>query len=373
MNISERAISQILSARGMTPEAISERAGISVGAFRAAVEGETELADDEIESLAQELSVPVSALFSNADLPLLPSVDFRSARPAVARFHRGTLRAFGYVERLSNTLSRLGLELGLDSAAAPIAPALTDVEAAKLANIWRKRWRYTVEQQLADGDANKVYTSLRSFIEDLGVVVVHFRFETDEAAGLYAKVDGGPHTIVINTTRSSKARKLFTLAHEFCHLLLRREGASNPSLVRNSIERFCNHFAANLLAPTELIKAGLRRFAYAPSTDNNFVRLFSGHLGISQEALVRRLVELGLVSQAQYGAWRGQFDGQTPTGDQGARGGRSEPIQNKRTQYGSRLLSLLHQAKIKGQLDEIDIYRLCGLKPRYQNQLFGDA
>jgi hypothetical protein len=51
-------------------------------------------------------------------------------------------------------------------------------------------------------------------------------------------------------------------------------------------------------------------------------------------------------------------------------GGKSDPLQTKRTTYGTLLLRLLGGARQRGELDEIDIYRLCGLKPKYQSQLF---
>jgi Zn-dependent peptidase ImmA (M78 family)/lambda repressor-like predicted transcriptional regulator len=373
LRISEPAIAQILEARGLSLRSLARRIGISISAFEAAVEGEGELQDEDIRAVADELAVPVTALFSQQNFDLVPSVDFRSPTPGSARLDPGTIEAFGYVERLSNTLGRLGLDLSLGRSASPIQTDLSSASAVKLASLWRAKWAYSTEQQLEDRDANKVYVSLRGFIEALGVMVLHYSFGSTDVSGLYAKVNGGPHTVVINTTGSSKARKLFTLAHEFAHVLLRQEGASNTSIVRNKIERFCNKFAAHLLAPDDLIKAALRRFGYKPSADNNFIRLLAKNLGVSQEATVRRLVEMSYLSADQYGAWRSQFDGITPPGDttDGA-GGKSDPIQAKRTQYGSTLISLLAKAKRTGSLDEIDVYQICGIKPKYQAPLFGE-
>jgi Zn-dependent peptidase ImmA (M78 family) len=370
MKIAAKALTQLLAARGLTLDSLSRRTDISRHVLQDVLEGRTELEDEDIVALADEFSVPVPALFSQQDLALLPAVDFRAAVPRRVLQDRGTIQAMSFVERLSSTLGGLGLDLNPSDDAAPIDPDLTRDEAVKLAKKWRANWGFTIQEQLEAEDANRVYTSLRTYIESLGVVVLHYSFRIDDVGGLYSRVDGGPHTIVINSTKSSKGRKLFTLAHEFCHFLMRREGVSNPSIARNKVEKFCNWFASILIAPDSLISRGLSLFGYRPSADNDFIRLFAKRLGISQEALVIRLVEMGYLTHGQYTSWKSQFDGKTPIGDQGERGGRSNPLQNKLTQYGGRLLSLLNRAKINGDLDEIDIYRLCGLKPKYQKQLF---
>lgn len=144
--------------------------------------------------------------------------------------------------------------------------------------------------------------------------------------------------------------------------------------MKNKTEKFCNKFAAYLLAPSHLIRTALDRFGYSVSADEDFIRLFAKKLGISQEALVVRLVEEQFLNRADYARWRSRFNGVTPPGDLGGEGGgRSNPLQTKRTTYGSTLLSLLGEARRTGKLDEIDVYRLSGLKPVYQNQLFETA
>lgn|GEM_PF-3468313 len=378
MKIPATALNAILRARGLDLATLAARADVPRDKLQAATTGRADLDEDEITSIADELAVPLQALFTRQDLPLFPSVDFRSANPGIGEFEKGTLQAINYVEGLSSTLSSLDLDVGLDKTVEQFASSrFTTQEAVDLAKKWRTRWGITDDQQLNWQDANKLYVSLRSFIEGLGVVVIHRQFKTDEAAGFYIHVNNGPHTIVVNTTNSSKARKLFTLAHEFGHVLLRKEGVSNPSILRNRIERFCNRFAACLLAPKRLIKKALDRFSYTPSADDDFIRLFARRLGISQEAAYVRLVQTDYLLRADYKKWKAKFGNRNyvPSGDQGEKkgGGTPDPLRDKRTQYGVRLLDLLKRARKEGQLDEIDIYRLSGLKPIYQEQLFGAA
>jgi len=357
---------------------LADRSGVPRRVLRRAVDDEGELEDEQIMCIAEELAVPVQALFVAQQLSLFPSIDFRTATPRIGEFQKGTLQAINFVERISSTFSSLGLPVALDDSVEQYeTDSYSPNEAIKLAKTWRENWGISDSDQLDWQDANKLYVSLRSYIESLGILVMHRQFKTNEAAGLYLHVDGGPHTIVINTTGSSKARKLFTLAHEFGHVLLRAEGASNPSMLKNKIERFCNRFAACLLAPKQLITKALSRFGYTPIADDDFIRLFAAKLGISQEATYLRLIELGFLEATDYRRWKAKFSntGHVPTGDttDGGGGGTPNPLRDKQTQYGNAFLGLLSLARKAGQLDDIDIYRLCGLKPHYQDQLFGAA
>lgn len=375
MKLSRVTLQNVISARGLPLTTLATRAGVTSADLHRAIEVDGELDEDDVEAIAEQLAVPVEAFFVDQAPPLLKAIDFRSATPHVSKFEKGTLDAIAYVERIAGALSSLKLGAELDPSLTPVTPKYTDEEAISLAKKWRKRWGFSIDEQLDAANANTVYVSLRGFVESLGVLVLHRSFGTDEAAGIYAHVPDGPHAIVINTTGSSKARKLFTLAHEFCHVLLRAEGASNPSILKNKVEKFCNKFAAYLLAPDGLIKSAIQRFRYPASAAHDNIRRFAKRLGISQEALVRRLVEIEYITASDYAAWRSKFNGVVPPGDttDGQSGGKTDPLQTKRTTYGTRLISLLGQARRRGLLDDLDIYRLCGLKRKYQDDLFGGA
>jgi len=372
------AFQNVLSARGLDVATLAKRTGVPRSVLNRTLEDKGDLDEDQIKSISDELAVPIQALFARQQLSLFPAVDFRSTNPGVGEFEKGTLQAINFVERLSSTIAALDMDVELDAGVEQFeTTTYSQQEAVILAAKWRKKWGITDNEQLEWQNANKLYTSLRGFIEGLGVLVLHRQFKTREASGLYLHMDDGPHTIVINTTGSSKARKLFTLAHEFGHLLLRAEGASNPSVLKNRIEKFCNRFAACLLAPQRVIKLALERFGYTPRPDDSFIRLFAGKLGISQEATYLRLVELKFLEAADFAKWKSKFanNGFVPTGDlsDGGGGGTADPLRDKQTQFGSTLLGLLAQARRSGKLDEIDIFRLCGLKPKYQDQLFEAA
>lgn len=355
----------------MDPETLAERSGVSRDHIQAAEEGTDELADWEIGAMADALAVPVESLFA-AKVPATASVvDYRKDNPRPSAPDAGTMTAMAFVERVSEGLASLGLHFRSDVPLEVVEKYDTET-ATDLAKKWRGRWGYTLAQQLHDQDAGKVYSSLREYIEGLGAFVLHYTFGHPDVSGFYTRVGAGPHTIVINTYQASKGRRVFTLAHEFCHLLTRKEGISDTSWIRNKIERFCNKFAAILLAPSKLITLALQSYGRSVSADNDFIRLFANRIGLSQDATFVRLVELEYLTGAQYSKWRAQFTGRIPTGDTGDRGGGGgdNAIQAKRTKYGTSLLRALDKARSEGLLDEIEIFQFVGLKPKYQSALF---
>ena len=369
------SFSDALAKRQMTLGELSQRANVEISKIFAAQKGDFTLSDAEVERIAEELAVPVRVLFGTAELPLSTLPDFRRRVPSSKLLEKPTIRALGYVEKISLSLSSLDIGLELSPKASKYTGPHNRRSAEKLAENWRRLWGLTEEQQLDWGDAAKVYASLRSFVESLGIFVVHYSFGSDDVAGLYAKVGDGPHTILINTTSSSRARKLFTLAHEFCHVLLRQEGVSNTAIAKNSIEVFCNQFAANIIAPPSLVKFAIARYHYSISVDGSSIRLLAKNLGISQHACVLRLVDLNYLGAEDYTRWISRFQGRIPDGDrEDKRGGNADPdpIKNKQTQYGTSFLARLSEARRRGLLDSIEIYRLAGIKPKYQQALLGE-
>jgi Zn-dependent peptidase ImmA (M78 family)/lambda repressor-like predicted transcriptional regulator len=364
---SVHSLQSVLDSRQMSLNSLSERSGLSKSEISAILNHDRAPDNDELLALAETLHVPPHALFAEIapQLSLVP--DFRRANPTPSLMPDGVIAAISYVERLSQSLVALDVDLSTDQRLTKYTGDLTKKNAAKLAKEWRSEWGLAFSDQLEMRSAHKVYAHLRDFIEGLGVFVIHRRFDTDRYSGAYLQVGDGPHTIMINTGGSSKARKLFTLAHEFCHVLLGKTGVSNASVCKNKIETFCNQFAAYFLVPTLGLKQAINRFQYTPKSNWNHIRL---------QCIALRLVDIGVWSGSDYGAWMGQYTGVTPKEDTedppGGSGGQDNSIQTKRTQYGSSLIRAVAAAKRDGLLDKFDVYRLIGLKPKYQAAVLGE-
>lgn len=369
-----KQFNSILQKRNISVDLLAHRAKISRAKLQKISASGGSLNDEEASQLAEELAVPLTAFFVNQDIPTAVLIDFRTKQNELIVPRRSLLSALRYVEHISATLVGVGANTELSPELNPIECGFSTREAKVLAAKWRSKWGLTISQQLEMSDAGKLYDHLRKYIESLGAFVMHCSIDDRRVSGFYTKVNGGPHTIVINTKSNNTGRRSFTLAHEFGHLITRKEGVSNVSNIKNKIERFCNKFAALLLAPAKLIEQAVSAYYREVSPDNEYIRLFAKWIGLSQEATFIRLVETSLLSEAQFKQWKSQFDGRIPTGDlpSGGGGGGGDPVKAKITKYGYSLVRELASAYHREELDEIDIFRITRLKPHFQHALFID-
>ncbi len=121
--------------------------------------------------------------------------------------------------------------------------------------------------------------------------------------------------IILNGVDSERGR-LFTLLHELVHILLHNGGVCDlgdrqtlQSIGTVRLERFCNAVGAAVLIPrTQLLRDRSVAFATANSTwsDQDLERL-ANLFGVSQEAMLLRLVGLGRSSWGHYFDKQSQF------------------------------------------------------------------
>jgi len=121
--------------------------------------------------------------------------------------------------------------------------------------------------------------------------------------------------IVVNGADSPRGR-LFSLLHEYAHLLLHTEGLCDTTTDRRAVspsrqlEARCNALAAAMLLPRDLVLASQvvrsHRADGSPWTYED-LRRASAPFGVSAEAFLRRLLTLGLVSEAFYADKREEF------------------------------------------------------------------
>jgi len=138
---------------------------------------------------------------------------------------------------------------------------------------------------------------------------------TNLSGFLLRDVASGRSLIGVNSSHS-EARKRFTIAHEIGHLLLhegdalhvdQREGVDlglrvkrrdpDSSLGTDDEEKEANFFAAELLMPTSLLEADLRRMKADPShdEDEDIVKDLADRYEVSVQAMTFRLTNLGLL------------------------------------------------------------------------------
>lgn len=139
---------------------------------------------------------------------------------------------------------------------------------------------------------------LRGLLTRQGVRVFELPIPGNALAGVsWFHREYGPCVLV--NALDKKGRRVFTLAHEYAHLI-RSEAPTACDLVLDTTEeRFASRFAAVFLMPATRVRSDFLSRVGPPGTllsDEQLGQL-AGRYGVSLEALGRRLEELGLLRQ----------------------------------------------------------------------------
>lgn len=153
------------------------------------------------------------------------------------------------------------------------------------------------EVRLKMGVGRGPISNIVKLLEDNGVII-HF-FDYDFISADNNKFDGvsfyvkGIPVIMINN-KIPNSRKIFTMAHEFGHLLLHFDDFISPE---RDIEDEANKFAAAFLAPEKDIKSSLRNLTIEK------LKSLKIEWNMSISSLVYRAYTVGTISQQTLRFW----------------------------------------------------------------------
>ena len=238
-------------------------------------------------------------------------------------------------------------------------------DPAAAARTARDRLGIPVEQQRKWRDSYKALRAWRDALEAAGTLVFQLRgIESDEARGFSIAAEVLP-AIAINGKDAPNGR-IFTLMHELGHLVLHADGRCGDILddegsdERGRIEAFCNAFAAELLLPRQALleHSVLREHGRSPRWSLAELETLARDFSVSEEVVVRRLLELGRASEAFYREQRARLAGRlwnTQTG-----GG--DPYRSQVARLGRTFIRLVFSGLSERQLSSVDAATLLGVK-----------
>ena len=159
----------------------------------------------------------------------------------------------------------------------------------------------------------KAFEGWRALIESKDILVfVVPRLKMKEMRGT-AMAETQLPVILVNGKDRSNGR-VFTLLHEFCHLVLRQSGVSNVGGDRDdaphpAVEQFCNAVAAAVIMPSDwLLREPLVvRKGAIKTWDDEELEALALRFGASPEAVLRRLLTLGRTTKAFYDSKRALY------------------------------------------------------------------
>lgn len=180
---------------------------------------------------------------------------------------------------------------------------------AKQAKSVRDYLGISLEKQIAWKNDDHALKSWRKAIEDVGVFVFKAAIKQKDISG-FCLIDEHFPVIYLNNS-TTKTRQIFSLLHELAHLLFNVNGLSKFDTTyvsrlpktEKQIEIFCNAFAAEMLIPTDDFELQIKHFQsnIEKTTEEQFSNLAERY-GVSREAVLRRFLDKGRVSQSFYEA-----------------------------------------------------------------------
>jgi len=319
----------------------------------------------EAEALARAYFIPFVVLFDR-ELPPANITDFRRGPGG-----RRTPLSYETLEKMNRFAARLYLlakrisaELGITEVVSVPVARLEDFRSAEdieaLAASVRSQLGVSDDEQISwRGDA-EAFNAWRNSVEGTGVFVFSLSMSVLECRGASIWEAAGPPAVLVNSSDSATAQ-LFTLMHEFAHLMFsgREQNLTlcDPSGLTEAGEEWAaNRFASAVLMPRSLVQGLVTR--PVPSTFSQWPVSMKQHLrrslNVSQAAIAIRLVELGIIGDAgRQTFWR--------------RPGRpkvkNRPVWQRYRRYiGERAVGLVRQAVAADLVSPTDLSRILDVK-----------
>jgi Zn-dependent peptidase ImmA (M78 family) len=318
----------------------------------------------EIKKLSEAYKRPLAAFLlpNPVKEPPLPQ-DFRRLPGLPKPFSRKTLRIIHKAMNLQDISRELQENLNSAMDTDAISANIRD-DPEIIAINERSRSEISIDDQFKFKDSHEAFKLWRSLIERKNILVFQFPMEIEELRG-FTLLNTKPYAIVINSSDAVDAR-IFTLIHEYGHILLRESALCTPENPLNDgshgahVERWCNQFAGAFLLPSDDIKKSFNKLGLS-----EYDRI-SSRYKVSLSATLTRLVNLNLISSYQYEEKIGilSLKGHKEHGGTGE----SSSKRAQRT-MGDAFISLVLENSHKGYITNSDALNYLGIKTIHLREL----
>lgn len=297
---------------GVSLDEAARRAGVTVERVEAWEAGAAEPTVAKLRALAKLYQRPLAIFF----LPEPPQGfdALRDFRKLPGQPDHTWSRALHKVYRRALDQQAIASELVAEEGEERVSkvPAVNleaDPEEAAMAA--RQALGVTLADQFSWRQPEQAFTGWLEAVEGLGVFVLRTSdVALQEMRGFSLR--GGPIPVIVVNALDWPRGQVFTLIHEFAHLMLRQSGLCDllepDSDVRRRVEVWCNAVAGAVLMPADTF---LDNEVVGPpgarDWDDDVLAQLARRYGASQEAVLRRLVTLQRATWKLYMAKREEY------------------------------------------------------------------
>ena len=302
VEVEPRVLQWVIGTSGWTQAEITKKLKISPSTFQNWLTGEIHPSLKQLEELSKTVKRPLAAFFLSQppEEPPLPK-DYRQLPDKEGKFDKKTILAIRRARRLQNISKELSENLNI-----PLRSVITYVKQSddqkKIAEYYRKDFGLTEEFQKKIKTPYDMFSFLRDALEKKNILVFQIPMLLEDARG-FTLVDTSPEVVIANSKDQIEAR-VFTLMHEFGHVLLHESGVSMPERTLfaqrvGPVEKWCNDFAAALLLPESVAHTDFSDYKDV-LTDPSTLSKLSRRYKVSKSMLLYNMFKLRYISQKEY-------------------------------------------------------------------------
>ena len=223
----------------------------------------------------------------------------------------------------------------------------------------RKKF-FDLDNQLQSKTKYDVLRKFRTQVEDNNILVMQFPFEDIRGLSL---IDKNPYIIVLNS-KDDPTSRIFTLFHEYAHILLGINELDEDSNYSSSdkIEEWCNNFASYFLISDDRIKQYVDKF----DNIDKIATSISNRYKLSYSMIFYRLYKLNYIQsyETEYDKFikkKEQIKNTTSSG--------GNYIVNIKTEYGNKFINIVNENYEKGEITLNEALTYLGIKIKTYDKL----
>lgn len=350
------------SSRRLTVEKAAERLKVPQERLLELERAET-ITADELESLASGYRLSPATLLMPEPLPAdryPPRAidDFRlhahaEAEPLTMATQIKVENAFELIELLAEVN-----DADDEVAPRPLLPGYAlDDDAIRIGARERGRIGLPLDAQLGWETDKEAFLRWREVVEAQEIIVQKARLHEESVRG-FAIFKSGYGLVAVDSGDDYRAR-IFTLLHEYGHLLLRASGISDQNR-SVPVERWCNQFAANFLMPAEGFRHQYQLLFREWEAPNDWqVSRMARCFKVSKSSVAIRFEELGLAPAGFYDRLKREW-GDFTKKQRGGPTGRDQ-IDVELGQLGTTHVSAIGSALERGIIDKLEAQYALGV------------
>ena len=363
---------------GWEARELSEKTKIKSESIRKWETSSTAIKVSDLRKISEAIKRPLSVLL----LPEPPTerdlTDYRKVgRIGSMKLSKKTLAVIRNARYVQSNASEL-LELRSEGVLPNITSRTLRDDPEMVAEAEKKMLGVDLEKQRRGESIDEfvwaAYLDLKEKIESLNILVMRAAMNVNEIRG-FALADGYPRVILVNSKDRARPQ-LFTLLHEYAHLLLKTDGIclTNSDNFKQSgrqdtsIERWCNNFAGAVTMPREKV---LKELSGKVNHDPDMVATSMSRKFCTSKmaAVVRILNLLGRdPRRKEYLEYYSMIASKPVTTTSGGGGGR-DMAKECINRNGMRYVKLVSDSRSRDLITTGDMIRYLDLKTKYFEKL----